>query len=420
MSSCAPGVAARLNHDCQCVTVDRARLATALGVASDPFSLGGLLHSHPHLFADSAVYVAPADIAAMAALIAAVERVVQLPAWQQAVLSRHVPHADTPVAARGVFFGFDFHPGPDGPQLIEINSNAGGALLNLALRDAQIACCDEVAGMPSPSAAGAGDLVAMFRNEWRLARGDRELRTVAIVDDTPQEQYLLPEFERFASLFEAHGMQAVIVDAGALTVRDGALYAGDVRIDLVYNRLTDFLLTGPRHAALAEAFARDLAVVTPHPRAWALYADKRNLVTLTDPAALRALGVDEETIAILQAGIPRTIRVEAGNGETLWQERKSWFFKPAAGYGSRAAYRGDKLTRGKWQEIVAAGDYVAQRIVPPGERRLKVGEATQALKTDLRNYVYEGRVQLVSARLYQGQTTNFRTAGGGFAAVFAV
>ena len=34
------------------------------------------------------------------------------------------------------------------------------------------------------------------------------------------------------------------------------------------------------------------------------------------------------------------------------------------------------------------------------------------------SYVYDGAVQLVAARLYQGQTTNFRTAGGGFAPVF--
>ncbi len=40
------------------------------------------------------------------------------------------------------------------------------------------------------------------------------------------------------------------------------------------------------------------------------------------------------------------------------------------------------------------------------------------LKLDLRAYVYDGRVQLTAARLYQGQTTNFRTAGGGFAPVF--
>jgi hypothetical protein len=38
----------------------------------------------------------------------------------------------------------------------------------------------------------------------------------------------------------------------------------------------------------------------------------------------------------------------------------------------------------------------------------------------MRCFVYRGSVQLISARLYQGQTTNFRTPGGGFAPVFTV
>ena len=39
-------------------------------------------------------------------------------------------------------------------------------------------------------------------------------------------------------------------------------------------------------------------------------------------------------------------------------------------------------------------------------------------EVDLRDYVYDGQVQWIAARLYQGQTTNFRTPGGGFAPVF--
>ena len=39
------------------------------------------------------------------------------------------------------------------------------------------------------------------------------------------------------------------------------------------------------------------------------------------------------------------------------------------------------------------------------------------MKLDIRNYTHDGKVQLVAARLYQGKTTNFRTAGGGFAPV---
>lgn len=45
-------------------------------------------------------------------------------------------------------------------------------------------------------------------------------------------------------------------------------------------------------------------------------------------------------------------------------------------------------------------------------------EAAPVLKFDLRNYIYNGAVQWVGARLYQGQTTNFRTPGGGFAPVY--
>ena len=46
------------------------------------------------------------------------------------------------------------------------------------------------------------------------------------------------------------------------------------------------------------------------------------------------------------------------------------------------------------------------------------GASPQVLKFDLRNYVYDGAVQWLAARLYQGQTTNFRTPGGGFAPVY--
>lgn len=432
VSPCASrsDVAVRLNRHCHCVTVDRVRLAAGLG-ATGGAGAGGpggslapaaLLATHPHLFSDSAVFVDAAHLACMQRLVAAIERVVALPAWQARAIARAGAPAAVPAAASGMFLGYDFHLGANGPQLIEINTNAGGMLLNALLREAQSVCCDEVRdALPGASAADvAADIVAMFRHEWRLARGTAPVGTIAVVDDDPPAQFLYPEFERFVALLGAHGMRAVIADATALVVRDGALWHGGERINFVYNRLTDFLLAEPRHAALAEAWRRDLAVVSPHPRAWALYADKRNLETLTDAAALSALGVDEDTLAILLAGIPRTVPVTAENAESLWSQRRHWFFKPAAGYGSKAAYRGDKLTHGKWAEIRSAGGYIAQALVPPSERHLLVDGREQSLKVDIRNFVYDGHVQLVSARLYQGQTTNLRTPGGGFAAVFAV
>jgi hypothetical protein len=51
--------------------------------------------------------------------------------------------------------------------------------------------------------------------------------------------------------------------------------------------------------------------------------------------------------------------VTSETAEALWQERKQYFFKPAAGFGSRAAYRCEKLTRRVWPEVLT-GDYIAQ------------------------------------------------------------
>ena len=112
---------------------------------------------------------------------------------------------------------------------------------------------------------------------------------------------------------------------------------------------------------------------------------------------------------------PQTREVQ-GCGETWWSTRKEWFFKPRGGFASRGAYRGDKLTRRVFDEVMKGG-YVAQQFTPAGERRVGgVGDA--AMKVDIRCYAYAGKIQLMAARLYQGQTTNFRTAGGGFAPVY--
>ena len=116
--------------------------------------------------------------------------------------------------------------------------------------------------------------------------------------------------------------------------------------------------------------------------------------------------------------------VDAADAQRLWDTRRGLFFKPVAGFGSRAAYRGDKLTKRVWQDILA-GDYVAQAIVAPGERiiddpkAMAAEQTTKAMKYDLRAYTYDGMVQWVAARMYQGQTTNFRTPGGGFAPVYS-
>jgi len=419
-------LADRLNAGCQCVSLDRAGLEAELERVSPGFH-AEVMAGRPHLFSDSVAFVSAEHVQRMARLVAAVERVVALPAYAAHVLAWAPESARHRSAAPGVFLGYDFHLGSTGPQLIEINTNAGGGLLNALLARAQKACCDDVeALLPGDLAGDTPDhlFLEMFRAEWRafattkVGAGDTPMR-IAIVDEAPLTQYLYPEFVLFQRLFEHAGIEALICDPQELTLRDGALWHGDLRIDLVYNRLTDFALEAPGNAALRAAWLSDAALITPHPQAHALYADKRNLVALCDDALLAGWGVDAETCATLAAKIPRTELVVAEHADDLWARRKQLFFKPAAGYGSKAAYRGDKITRRVFDEVLA-GNYIAQALVPPSSRTLRVDEAPVELKLDLRNYVYNGHVQLIAARLWQGQTTNFRTPGGGFAPVLTV
>lgn len=414
--------AGRLNETCRCVSVDLERLRAAVGAKLGDIGLPTeLAQTHPHLFAVLPVFVSAGHAARMAAVTAAVEAVLAQPAYREVALAWAPPIAHHDPRAHGGLLGLDFHLAPDGPKLIEINTNPGGALLSGLLAEAQRSCCDEVRAVTSPDATFATlerRLFGIFVNEWRLAGRPDVPRSVAIIDDEPASQYLYPEFLLFRRLFERFGVRASVVDPGELEFRSGTLLAAGERIDLVYNRLTDFALDAPAHAPLREAYLADAAVVTPNPRAHALYADKRNLALLGDASSLARIGAADEVIATLVAAIPPTKVVRKEDAQTLWAGRKRLFFKPFAGYGSRGAYRGDKLTRRVFDEILGGG-YVAQALVPPTER-VALSEADPPLKLDLRNYAYRGAVEIVAARLWRGQTTNFRSAGGGFAPVFII
>ncbi len=399
----------------QYARLDHAALDAAIHAQGAEFKKS-ITVGHLNLFADVPVFVTPAQISQMQAVISAVEQVVRLPGWMDATSN---PQGERGCAL-GVFYGYDFHLNATGAHLIEINSNAGGGFLNALLRDSQreAALSDAIVAKENLEQV----FLAMFRHEWELERGDALLKTVAIVDEQAESQYLYPEFMLAQKMFERAGMTAFIVDPAALQASaDGLCYNGQ-RVDLIYNRLTDFDLH--RHPHIRAAHEKQQVVLTPNPAHYQRYADKRKLALLTDATWLNAAGVPLSMIETLLQHIPQTRMVHTQdarqwNAEQWWTERKQWFFKPVNGYGSKGAYRGDKLTRRVFDEIMHS-DYVAQKLAAPGEIKLNADGAETALKYDVRCYVYDGQVQLMAARLYQGQTTNFRTPGGGFAIVRAL
>jgi hypothetical protein len=377
--------------------IDQAALLQALAARGTAWS--ALVQERcPHLFAAVPVFISLSQLQQMRAVIAAVAEVVGNPA---------------PQAALGVYYGYDFHLNAQGAHLIEINTNAGGAFLNAMLIESQRQVAAPGCEMAQPNLELV--FIEMFHHEWHLARGDAPLRVVAIVDEQPESQYLYPEFLLAKQMFEHADVSAHIVDPAQLAAREEGLYFDGQRIDLVYNRLTDFELLKYPH--LRSAWGNQQVVLTPNPVHYQRYADKHQLALLSDSAALTAKGISPISAAALRHGVPQTRIVRAEEAARWWDERKQWFFKPASGYGSKGAYRGDKLTKRVFDEIMQA-DYVAQRLAVPGERKvcLDSGETT-SLKFDVRCYVYDGKIQFIAARLYQGQTTNFRTPGGGFAPV---
>ena len=382
--------------ECRAVPVDSDALWQSLADAVADDAILEELRGRPGLMAPAAVVISELVATEVAALVAALDQTFAVAGVRKAALELaeggHLPDH----GLSGGLLGIDLHLTADGPKVIEINTNPGG-LLVVALQAAALkACRPELP--PFDLGAVERAVLAVFRRE----AGNAPLRSVAIVDDDTAGQYLLPEFRLYRRLFEAAGVEASIVDGPDF--RPGMA-------QLVYNRLVDFGLEAPEHAPLAAAWRAGETVVTPDPHAHALYSDKRVLALLCDGPALRRMGVAAAAARRVAAAVPKTVIIDESMGDVLWQTRRTRFFKPAKGHAGKAAYRGEKLSRGVWPGLLA-GHYVAQDYVPVQ----RVG--TPPLKMDLRAFAHAGRVILLAARLYEGQTTNFRTPGGGFAPVF--
>jgi len=378
---------------------------------------------HPGVpYASTVVALERADFEMIRRTVAALFRIAHEAAYQAQVDAGADEVARHRIANTAVFMGYDFHLTPDGPRLIEINTNAGGALLNglhtASLCDrVKLAClCSELVPVETMRAR----IVATFEAELRAARPGASLRLVAIADDHPEEQFLRPEFELFRQLFALSGIEAQVCDVRDLAYDGADLTLGGRRLDLVYLRDTDWRFEQERSRSLRAAYLADAVVVTPSPREHHLLANKQRLTLFSSADALQGIGAKHDEIALLTAVIPETRLLDAMGLEDAWRTRREWVFKPAAAYASHAVYRGDKISRRKLEEIAQLGGFVAQRRVEPGEVGVATVDGRRSMKFDVRAYAYRDEVLLLGARVYQGQVTNLRTPGGGFSAICVV
>ena len=134
--------AERLNQHCICVTLDQSaivhNIADQLGDNADEILSSA---AWQQFFSSTAVFIREQILEQMKGIVHALEAVATLPDYRRRVLSWAPQSAQIDPGPSGAFMGYDFHLGADGPRLIEVNTNAGGAFLNAVLGHAQIQCC---------------------------------------------------------------------------------------------------------------------------------------------------------------------------------------------------------------------------------------------------------------------------------------
>ncbi|MFZ2152348.1 MAG: hypothetical protein WAV09_04560 [Minisyncoccia bacterium] len=303
----------------------------------------------------------------------------------------------------GILMSYDFHIDGDIPKLIEINTNAGGIFLNHELALLEKHCCGNTKSQNVSNFEQK--IVQMFRNEYgKKGETGGKLKTVAIMDENIQTQFLYPEILMCKEVLEKDGIRVFVVDSQDIEVKDGVAYCDKIKIDLIYNRNTDFYFENKGNRKFLQVLKDNKTIISPSPEDHFVFADKKNLVVLSHDENLKDI-------------IPQTILVHKENQEIIWSNRKKYFFKPLNGYGGRGSYNGAGLTKKVWENILMS-QYVAQEIVLPNRKLMKIDGGKDFFKFDIRAYTYNGEVLLLASRVYQGQTTNFRTKGGGFMPVF--
>jgi hypothetical protein len=286
---------------------------------------------------------------------------------------------------KSICMSYDFHVTSDNHiKLIEVNTNASFLALGYEMY--------KMKGLALPVADFSYDEIRSdIETELRLFGRATVSPKVAIIDEEPEKQRLYAEF---------------------LDIKD----LNTENIDFIYNRYTDFFLNHPISAELKKAFTQKQSCFSPNPYEYFLLADKQRMIDWSDSENLNKWQLSAEDQAVIQAVVPSSLSLEPNNKEHIWAQRKGYFIKPKRAFGAKQSYRGASISRKAFDELVGQ-DFIAQGFVPAPEQVFKTPEGEINFKYDLRCYAYQGRLQLVVARLYQGQVTNLRTPLGGFACV---
>jgi hypothetical protein len=184
------------------------------------------------------------------------------------------------------------------------------------------------------------------------------------------------EFELFVAYFGAQGLTARIVDPRTVEHRDGALYDGDYRIDLIYKRvlITELIERMGTDNPVVQA-VRNRAVCMVNPFTCKLLYKKATLAVLSDERNADLYTADE--LEAIRNHIPWTRVVE--ERMTTYQGlpvdlipfiqkyRERFVLKPNDDYGGHGIVLGWQTNTSGWEAALQTAletSYVVQERVP--------------------------------------------------------
>lgn len=208
---------------------------------------------------------------------------------------------------------------------------------------------------------------------YSRVRGAGARPNIAIVDykGLPTQR----EFELFKQFFEGNGYSTTIADPRDLELREGKLYHGDFKIDLVYRRVltTELLEKVDECRAFVDAYRSGAAVFVNSFRT--KYVHKKMLFgVLTDERHQQYFTAEEREA--IRRSVPWTRRLR--DAQTTYNDaeiellgfvrdnRDKLVLKPNDDYGGHGVFIGWESDESSWDSAIEEalkGDYLAQERV---------------------------------------------------------
>lgn len=196
---------------------------------------------------------------------------------------------------------------------------------------------------------------------YARARPGAAKPNVAIVDLL--DRGTSAEFEVFKETFEAKGYACSISDVRKLTYKDGALYDGDFKIDLVYRRLVtqDLMEVYDQISDFIQAYFDNAFVCVGSLRSQVMHTKLiYKILRLPETQAI----LTEDQNAFVRDHIPYTETFETqADYDLVLKDKDAYILKPNDGYASQGVYAGREHSQEEWEAIlkkILATGYIYQ------------------------------------------------------------